>query len=88
MISRNRWLLAVVVLLTFMVLGIVSATAQEPPAEKKPLFKVEKFGSWTESLAFTPDSQRLACDLILRGCRCPDPRVYAAIAGVLVSRGR
>ncbi len=22
------------------------------------------------------------------GCRCPDPRVYAAIAGVLVSRGR
>jgi hypothetical protein len=64
--SRNRWLLAVVVLLTFMILGIVSAPAQEPPAEKKPLFKVEHFGSWTESLAFTPDSQRLACDLILR----------------------
>ncbi len=26
--------------------------------------------------------------LWLDGCRCPDPRVYAAIAGVLVSRGR
>ena len=26
--------------------------------------------------------------LASRGCRCPDPRVYAAIAGVLVSRGR
>ncbi len=24
----------------------------------------------------------------LTGCRCPDPRFYAAIAGVFVSRGR
>ncbi|MEI7993098.1 MAG: hypothetical protein WCH93_11820, partial [Actinomycetota bacterium] len=29
-----------------------------------------------------------ALGVICQGCRCPDPRVYAAIAGVLVSRGR
>lgn len=30
----------------------------------------------------------LTWDRESEGCRCPDPRVYAAIAGVLVSRGR
>ncbi len=29
-----------------------------------------------------------SAEAISDGCRCPDPRVYAAIAGVLVSRGR
>jgi hypothetical protein len=65
MIARNRWLPAVVVLL-FAILGGASATAQEPPAEKKPLFKVERDGPRRESLAFTPASKRLACNLILR----------------------
>jgi hypothetical protein len=65
MIAGNRWLLAGVVVL-FAVLEIAPATAQEPPAEKKPLFKIEERGPRREGLAFTPDSQRLACDFVLR----------------------
>jgi hypothetical protein len=66
MSAGNRWLLAGVVVLLFAVLEIAPAVAQDPPAEQKPLFKVEQDGPRRESLAISPDSQRLACNLILR----------------------
>ncbi len=64
MTGRNTRLLAVIVLLSFLAFGITSVAAQDRPAERSPLFKVEK--TWVTGLAFSPDGQRLACDLVLR----------------------
>jgi WD40 repeat protein len=64
MTSRNTQLLAVIVALNFMALGIKPVLAQDRPAERRPLFKVEK--TWVTSLAFSADGQRLACSLVLR----------------------
>jgi WD40 repeat protein len=55
-----------VVLAGFVALLVaVPAAAQEPPAQPKPLFEVVD-RSWANSLAFAPDGQRLACNLVLR----------------------
>jgi WD40 repeat protein len=55
--------IAKVVLLGFAAIAIISVTAQDRPTENVPLFKVEKV--YAESLAFSPDGQKLACDLAL-----------------------
>jgi hypothetical protein len=64
MTRRNTRLLAVIVLLSCLAFEIMSVAAQDRQAEQSPLFKVEK--TWVTSLAFSPDGQRLACDLVLR----------------------
>jgi hypothetical protein len=61
--GRLTRLLTVIVVLTFFGLGTMSVPAQDRPAETIPLFKVEK--TWATSLAFSPDCQMLACDLVL-----------------------
>lgn len=48
--------------LTFVAIGITSVSAQDRPAEQIPLFK---FDRWTTGLAFAPDGQTLACNLVL-----------------------
>jgi dipeptidyl aminopeptidase/acylaminoacyl peptidase len=64
MTSRNTRLLGVILLLSFFAFEIMLGAAQDRPAERVPLYKVEK--TWVTSLAFSPDGQRLACDLVLR----------------------
>jgi len=54
MTARNTQVLAVFVALTIEVFGIASASAQDRPAEKSPLFKIDR---WTTCLAFAPDGQ-------------------------------
>jgi len=54
---------AVIVVTVFAALGVMSVLAQERPAERAPVFKVESSGS---SLAFAPSGKILACDLVLR----------------------
>jgi dipeptidyl aminopeptidase/acylaminoacyl peptidase len=53
---------AAIFVLAFVSFGNTSVSAQDRPAEKIPLFKVDR---WTTALAFAPDGQRLACDLVL-----------------------
>jgi WD40 repeat protein len=60
--ARKTHPLVAVFVLTIMAFGITSVSAQDRPAEKIPLFKVER---WITGLAFAPDGRRLACDLVL-----------------------
>jgi hypothetical protein len=60
--ARKTHPLAAILVLTSMALGIIRASAQERPAEQIPLFKLDRS---TTGLAFSPDGQKLACDLVL-----------------------
>lgn len=60
--ARKTHPLAAVFVLSFVAFGPTSASAQERPADQKPLFKLD--GRIT-ALAFAPNGQRLACDLVL-----------------------
>ncbi len=60
--AKKTHILAAIFVLIFMSFRITSASAQELPAEQIPLFKIDR---WITALAFAPDGQRLACDLVL-----------------------
>src|SRR5579872_3163379 len=74
MIGKNVGVIGSIIVLNVVAGGNVSVRAQDSPPEKGPLFKVEN--TMAKSIAFAPDGQILACDLVFRN-----------LAGKEVARG-